>query len=219
MLAALERGQHIDGRVPRRGREMAIQGEYTIDAPREAVWRALNDTAVLQACIPGCESMTKNSDSEIDARISAQIGPIRSSFATHIVLSEIDPPSGYTLTAEGKGVAGFGRGTARVSLADLGGRTVLTYDAQMTIGGKLAQVGSRLVESATRSYSDQFFEAFAGQFPATAEAAAAPAPEADVSTAADMAAPAEQVPSRIGRWWLAAAGSAAIALGLWAAWR
>ena len=81
---------------------MAIQGEYTIDAPRAAVWQALNDPAVLQVCIPGCESMTKSSDTEIEAKINAQIGPIRSSFATHIVLSDIDPPSGYTLNAEGK---------------------------------------------------------------------------------------------------------------------
>jgi carbon monoxide dehydrogenase subunit G len=195
---------------------MAIQGEYTIDAPREAVWQALNDPAVLQACIPGCESMSKSSESEIEARISAQIGPIRSAFATRIVLSDIDPPSGYTLTAEGKGVAGFGRGTAKVSLADLGGRTVLTYDAQITIGGKLAQVGSRLVESATRSYSDQFFEAFAKQFPA------AVGPEsalADAATGAGAAADGATGVSGMGRWWLVAACAAALALGLWVALR
>jgi carbon monoxide dehydrogenase subunit G len=196
----------------RAGGEMAIQGEYTIDASREAVWQALNDPAVLQACIPGCESLTKSSESEIEAKISAQIGPIRSAFATHIVLSDIDPPSGYTLTAEGKGVAGFGRGTAKVSLADLGGRTVLTYDAQMTIGGKLAQVGSRLVESATRSYADQFFEAFAKQFPSAVGSEPAPGSETAAAGAARGA-------SRIGRWWLVAAGVAAIALGLWAVWR
>lgn len=189
---------------------MAIQGEYTIDAPRDAVWRALNDTAVLQVCIPGCESMTKSSDAQIEAKINAQIGPIRSSFATRIVLSDIDPPSGYTLSAEGKGVAGFGRGTAKVALADLGGRTVLTYDAQMSIGGKLAQVGSRLVESATRSYADQFFEAFARQFPSTA---------ADAATAADAPAVGATRASGGRGWWLVAAGIAVIALGLWAALR
>ena len=199
---------------------MAIQGEYTIDAPREAVWQALNDPVVLQACIPGCESMTKNSESEIDAKINAQIGPIRSSFATHITLSDIDPPSGYTLNAEGKGVAGFGRGTAKVSLAESGGRTVLTYDAQITIGGKLAQVGSRLVESATRSYSDQFFEAFARQF-ASAEGAE-PDAATDTATAAGDATVNGSLGSggtRSGRWWLLAAGATLIALGLWAALR
>jgi len=199
---------------------MAIQGEYTIDAPREAVWRALNDPVVLKNCIPGCESMTKTSESEIDAKISAQIGPIRSSFATHITLSDIDPPSGYTLNAEGKGVAGFGRGTAKVSLAESGGRTVLSYDAQITIGGKLAQVGSRLVESATRSYSDQFFEAFAGQFsatPGTEPTVAAEAPTASGTAAVNASRAAGG--SRSGRWWLVAAGAAVIALGLWAALR
>lgn len=195
---------------------MAIQGEYTIDAPRAAVWQALNDPAVLQVCIPGCESMTKSSDTEIEAKINAQIGPIRSSFATHIVLSDIDPPSGYTLSAEGKGVAGFGRGTAKVSLADLDGRTVLTYDAQMTIGGKLAQVGSRLVESATRSYADQFFELFAKQFPSSDGAVSSAAGEA-----ASVGAGGGRKPGAFGagRWWLVAAGIAAIALGLWAALR
>jgi carbon monoxide dehydrogenase subunit G len=202
---------------------MAIQGEYTIEAPRAAVWQALNDPAVLKACIPGCESMTKSSDTAIEAKITAQIGPIRSSFASHIVLSDVDPPSGYTLTAEGKGVAGFGRGTARVSLVELGGRTVLTYDAQMTIGGKLAQVGSRLVESATRSYADQFFAAFAQQFPG----AAGPEPlTADAATpGSDAAAPAVAPvggaagAAPIGRWWLVAAVAALVGLGLWAALR
>jgi len=196
---------------------MAIQGEYTIDAPRAAVWQALNDPAVLQACIPGCESMTKSSDTEIEAKINAQIGPIRSSFSTRIVLSDIDPPAGYTLAAEGKGVAGFGRGTAKVALADLDGRTVLTYDAQMTIGGKLAQVGSRLVESATRSYADQFFEAFAKQFPT------APGVEGGLAGEAEATAGAANGGRfggfATGGWWLVAAGVAALALGLWVALR
>ena len=199
------------------GGDMAIQGEYTIDASREAVWQALNDPIVLQACILGCESMTRKSESEIEAKISAQIGPIRSLFATQIVLSDIDPPAGYKLSAEGKGVAGFGRGTATVSLADLGGRTVLTYDAQMSIGGKLAQVGSRLVESATRSYADQFFEAFAKQFAPAIGAE----PANDSETATVTSAPADDKfrALRTGRWWLVAAGAATLALGLWAALR
>jgi carbon monoxide dehydrogenase subunit G len=196
---------------------MAIHGEYTIDAAREAVWQALNDIVVLKACIPGCESMTRSSETEIDARISAQIGPIRSSFSTHIVLSDITPPSGYTLSAEGKGVAGFGRGTAKVSLAELGlaelgARTVLTYDAQITVGGKLAQVGSRLVESATRSYADQFFAAFAGQFPTVA----APEPRADAATSVAPVTASTAGSPRIAPWWLVAAAVGAIALVLWA---
>ena len=205
------------GRDGAGGREMAIHGEYTIDAAREAVWQALNDPAVLQECIPGCESMTKSSETQIEAKINAQIGPIRSSFATQIVLSNIDPPSGYTLSAEGKGVAGFGRGTAKVGLTDLGGRTVLVYDAQMSIGGKLAQVGSRLVESATRSYADQFFEAFAKQFPSAAGTESGLSVEP--VTVAEAAIGNESAASRTGLRWLLAAGVAAICLGLWVALR
>jgi carbon monoxide dehydrogenase subunit G len=140
---------------------LAIQGEYKIAAPREQVWAALNDPAVLQACIPGCEELTRQSDTQIEAKITAQLGPIRSKFATQIMLSDLDPPNGYTLSGEGKGVAGFGRGSAKVALSEADGGTLLRYDAQLSIGGKLAQVGSRLVESATRSYADKFFEAFA----------------------------------------------------------
>ncbi len=157
---------------------MAIQGEYKIAAPREQVWTALNDPAVLQACIPGCEELTKQSDTQIEAKITAQLGPIRSKFATQITLSDLDPPRGYTLSGEGKGVAGFGRGSAKVSLSEVEGGTLLRYNGQLNIGGKLAQVGSRLVEAATRSYADQFFEAFAqrlnaGSAPGAAQAVSA----------------------------------------------
>ncbi len=191
---------------------MAIQGEYKIAAPREQVWAALNDPAVLQACIPGCEELTQQSDTQIEAKITAQLGPIRSKFATQIQLSDLDPPNGYTLSGEGKGVAGFGRGSAKVALSELDGGTLLRYDAQLSIGGKLAQVGSRLVESATRSYADQFFAAFAQKLnaanstaealPASGEALAADAPLAH-GNASD---------SR--RWWPYAAG-AIVALALW----
>ena len=187
---------------------MAIQGEYTIAAPREQVWSALNDPTVLQACIPGCESLTKQSDTQIDARITAQLGPIRSTFATQIVLSDLDPPNGYTLSGEGKGVAGFGRGSAKVTLSATDGGTLLRYDAQLSIGGKLAQIGSRLVEAATRSYADQFFEAFAQRLnaPAGPESAAAEPtqPQADRASGA--------------RWgWWPYAAAAIVALILWLA--
>jgi len=174
---------------------VAIQGEYKIAASREQVWAALNDPEVLQACIPGCEELTKQSDTQIDAKITAQLGPIRSKFATQILLSDLNPPSGYTLSGEGKGVAGFGRGSAKVALIDSEGGTLLRYDAQLTVGGKLAQVGSRLVETATRSYADQFFERFAERCNAGNApdgAAAAPSEEAaGTATAAGAL-----------RWWL-----------------
>jgi carbon monoxide dehydrogenase subunit G len=149
------------------------------------------------------------SPTEIEAKISAHIGPIRSSFATRIVLSDINPPEGYTLNAEGKGVAGFGRGTATVSLTEEGGATVLKYNGQMSVGGKLAQVGSRLVETATRSYADQFFESFSKQF-AAAAAPAEPAPS--VAESRDPA-PGGALSPR--GWWLIAA-VVVVGLGIYA---
>jgi carbon monoxide dehydrogenase subunit G len=163
---------------------MSIRGEYRIAAPRAAVWDALNDTATLQACIPGCESMNRLSDSEIEAKILAQLGPIRSTFATRISLSEMDPPNGYRLTGEGKGPTGFGKGSARVDLVEDQGFTVLTYTAELGLGGKLAQVGSRLVEAASRQLADQFFATLSARL----ESANAPvAAEADGAAADDTA--------------------------------
>lgn len=162
---------------------MAITGEYRIAAPREAVWAALNDPEVLKACIPGCEELQKLSDTEIDARVAAALGPVRSTFATRIQLSDIQPPVSYTISGEGKAAAGFGKGSARVELAEDAGVTVLRYSAELKLGGKLAQVGSRLLEGATRQLADQFFDAFAKRLDAgatrQAEAAGEPAPGGD----------------------------------------
>lgn len=155
---------------------MPIQGEYRIAASREAVWTALNDPEVLQACIPGCEALQKLSDTEIEARINAALGPVRSVFATRIQITDINAPAGYTLTGEGKGAAGFGKGSATVELIEEAGGTVLRYSADMRLGGKLAQVGSRLLEGATRQLADQFFDAFAKRLDAGATKQAEPAP-------------------------------------------
>jgi len=163
---------------------MSIRGEYRIAAPRAAVWDALNDTATLQACIPGCESMNRLSDIEIEAKILAQLGPIRSTFATRISLSEMDPPNGYRLTGEGKGPTGFGKGSARVDLVEDQGYTVLTYTAELGLGGKLAQVGSRLVEAASRQLADQFFATLSARL----ESANAPAATEADGVAPDVAA-------------------------------
>jgi hypothetical protein len=142
---------------------MAIQGEYRIAASQQKVWEALNDPAVLQACVPGCESLRMLSATEIEARVVAQLGPVKATFTTKLLLSDLDPPAGYTLTGEGKAAVGFGKGSARVRLVPEGDITVLTYTATLSLGGKLAQVGSRLVEAATRQLADQFFDAFAKQ--------------------------------------------------------
>jgi carbon monoxide dehydrogenase subunit G len=182
--------------------KVAFQGEYSIFAPREQVWAALNDPEVLKACIPGCEELTKTSDTQIEAKITAQLGPIRSKFSTQIVLSDLNPPEGYTLSGEGKGVAGFGRGSAKVTLSEADGGTLLRYDARLGVGGKLAQVGSRLVESATRSYADQFFERFA-KYLNGGEAESQPA-EVAAEAGADEAAPegaSSDGKSGKSRWW------------------
>ncbi|MFQ5982648.1 MAG: carbon monoxide dehydrogenase subunit G [Woeseiaceae bacterium] len=137
---------------------MDIKGEYQIASSREQVWAALNDPEMLKACIPGCESMEKVSDTEFSARVMAAIGPVRAKFDTRLTLENVQPPVSYTLVGSSKGgAAGFGRGSADVRLAELDGGTQLTYDADFKVGGKLAQVGSRLVLGVTRKTADDFF--------------------------------------------------------------
>ena len=140
---------------------MEIKGEYQIGTDRERVWEALNDPEVLRRCIPGCESLEKTSDTELEAKIMAAIGPVRTRFNTVLRLEDLNPPKSYTLIGEGKAVAaGFGRGTARVTLSEQEGSTLLAYEADLRVGGKLAQVGSRLVLGATRKLADDFFSKF-----------------------------------------------------------
>ncbi|MBI3710272.1 MAG: carbon monoxide dehydrogenase subunit G [Proteobacteria bacterium] len=148
---------------------MDMTGEYRIAAPREVVWRGLNDPAMLQRCIPGCETVEKISDNELTARVVLQVGPVRAKFNGKVTLSDLDPPNGYRITGEGQGgVAGFGKGGATVTLAQDGADTVLRYTAQATVGGKLAQIGARLIDATAKKLADEFFSSFA-------EAVAAPA--------------------------------------------
>jgi carbon monoxide dehydrogenase subunit G len=140
---------------------VAIHGEYSITAPRGTVWSALIDPSVLAACIPGCVAVGRISDTEFEIELKAKLGPFRSSFLTRILLTDLDPARAYRLNATGKGLVGFGSGEARVSLQDGEAGTVLAYSATLSIGGKLASVGSRLAESATGSYVDAFFQNFA----------------------------------------------------------
>jgi uncharacterized protein len=160
--------------------KMDLTGEYRIPAPRETVWAALNNPDVLKACIPGCEELSKTSDTEFVARVVAKIGPVKAGFGGKVTLSDLDPPNGYTITGEGQGgAAGFAKGGAKVRLeaVDGGAATVLHYSADAQIGGKLAQIGSRLVEGTAKKLADEFFAAFAAQ--AAAAAPASPAPAAD----------------------------------------
>ena len=140
---------------------MEQTGEYRIAAVRTQVWRGLNDPDVLARCIDGCLSMEKTSDEQFDAVVKLKIGPVSAKFQAQLVLSELQPPSSYTLTANVKGgAAGFGKGTARVDLDDDGDETLLRYTVRANVGGKLAQVGSRLIDAAAQKMANDFFAKF-----------------------------------------------------------
>lgn len=141
---------------------MDMKGEYRIAAPREKVWDALNDPEVLKQCIAGCEELDKTSDIEFSARVHTRIGPVSAKFTGKVELSEIDPPNGYRISGEGQGgVAGFAKGGATVKLTEDGSETLLEYEANATVGGKLAQIGSRLIDATARKMADEFFGKFA----------------------------------------------------------
>ncbi len=141
---------------------MKMSSEEVIPAPREAVWRALNDAEVLRQAIPGCQSIQKNSDTELEATVVVKIGPVKSTFTGEVHLSDLDPPSSYRISGEGKsGIAGFATGSANVRLYEVPEGTKLSYDVEAQVGGKLASLGSRLIDSTARSLATQFFEKFA----------------------------------------------------------
>jgi hypothetical protein len=140
---------------------MEISGEFDIPASRQQVWEALNDPEVLAQCIPGCESIDRESDTAFVAKMIARIGPVKARFESHILLSNLNPPQSYTISGEGKGgPAGFGKGSADVTLAESDGNTTLNYTATLLVGGKLAQIGSRLVGGAARKIANDFFGKF-----------------------------------------------------------
>jgi carbon monoxide dehydrogenase subunit G len=141
---------------------MELKGEYRIPAPRERVWAMLNDPAVLRDCIPGCEALDGSPGEGFSARVTTKIGPVKATFNGAVTLSNLNPPESYTISGEGKGgVAGFAKGGADVHLAEDGDGTVLTYIANAQVGGKLAQLGSRLIDSTAKKLADQFFSRFA----------------------------------------------------------
>ncbi len=162
---------------------MDMTGSQHIAAPLNKVWAALNDVEVLKQSIPGCQSIEKVSDTEMNAKVTLKVGPVKASFTGKVVLSDIDPPNGYTITGEGSGgAAGFAKGSAKVKLLDDGGAaTNLTYEVKAQIGGKLAQLGSRLIDATAKKLAGEFFEKFGEavaptHVPVEAVATGAPAP-------------------------------------------
>ncbi len=172
---------------------MDMKGEYRIPAPKQTVWEALNDPEILKAAIPGCESIEKASDTEMTATVKAKVGPVSARFKGKVTLSDLNPPDSYRISGEGQGgPAGFGKGGATVSLEEDGGETILRYEANAQVGGKLAQIGARLVDSAAKKIADEFFANFVNEVgggqaaPATAQVAddtAAPAIDMKVDSA------------------------------------
>ena len=141
---------------------MTMTGEVQLPTAREVVWQKLNDAEVLKACIPGCEELNKTSDTEFQAIAVAKIGPVKAKFKGKVHLTDLDPPNGYRISGEGDGgVAGFAKGGATVALSDKDGGTLLTYNVEAQIGGKLAQLGQRLVNGAAKKLADDFFRNFA----------------------------------------------------------
>ncbi len=140
---------------------MEMSGEYRIDAPIADVWAALNDVAVLKVCIPGCEELEKTSDTEMTAKVALKIGPVKARFKGAVSFENVDAPNGYSIVGEGQGgIAGFAKGGADVQLVEDGDATVLTYQAKAQVGGKMAQLGSRLIKSTSAKLADKFFKNF-----------------------------------------------------------
>lgn len=189
---------------------MDMTGEYRLNASREAVYDALNDPEILKQCIPGCEEIDKTSDTEMTAKVVAKVGPVKAKFSGAVTLSDLNRPESYTISGEGKGgAAGFAKGGAKVRLEEDGDGTLMHYEVHADIGGKLAQLGSRLIDGTAKKMAKDFFETFAGlvdgaqadvaEVEAAPEAAAAPA-EGPAAAAPQEAAPAPvaQTPEKSG---------------------
>ena len=150
---------------------MEMSGEQLIPATQAQTWAALNDPEILKACVPGCESIEKSAENEYVVRMTARIGPVSAKFKGKLALSDLNPPNSYSIAFEGQGgVAGFGKGGAKVQLAPESSNTKLSYQVKANVGGKLAQIGSRLVDAAAKKLAEDFFNAFnakvASQHPA-----------------------------------------------------
>ena len=141
---------------------MTMKGEVTLPADRQTVWAKLNDPEVLKQCIPGCQSLDKTGENGFAATVKLKVGPVSATFKGNVELQDLDPPNGYRISGEGQGgVAGFAKGGAVVRLTQDGADTVLNYDVDAQVGGKIAQVGARLIQGTAKKLADQFFGKFA----------------------------------------------------------
>lgn len=194
---------------------MEITGQERIDVPQQQVWEALNDPAILRQCITGCESVDRISDTEFRLAITAAIGPVKARFSGKLLLADVVAPTSYTLSFEGSGgAAGFGKGSAQVRLEPQDGGTLLHYEAKASVGGKLAQVGSRLIDGVARKMAEDFF----ARFKATVSTPAATEPAAPEAMPAAMPAAVAATPATSGRlplWALLLVAVAAGALALY----
>lgn len=174
---------------------MEFTGRYVIPAAPETVWAALNDAGLMQSCIPGCDSLVRVSENRFDAVARLRVGPVNAKFRAAIEQSNLDPPRRCVLKGEGQGgIAGFARGEAEVLLSEEAGATVLTYAAKAAVGGKLAQVGQRLLDGAARQIADDFFACFAARVstpPAAVSEAVAPETPLTVPETSDSQEPRE----------------------------
>lgn len=192
---------------------MQLTGTERIQAPRAAVWQALNDPEILKNCIPGCESIELTSPTEMKARVGLRLGPIKANFEGKVTLSDIDPPNGYTISGEGSGgPAGGAKGSAKVKLTEEAGATLLDYSVESQVSGKIAQLGARLIDATAQKLAGDFF----GRFNALVST---PAPGATPDAGPVVAAPASPAATPAAahwRWFLLGAAVIA-ALLLWLA--
>jgi carbon monoxide dehydrogenase subunit G len=213
---------------------MELNGEQLIPASQQRTWDSLNDPEVLKACIPGCETLERSADGGFTATLALRIGPVSARFKGKLQLSDVQAPNRYTMHFEGQGgMAGFGKGSAQVQVAPVAGGTLLSFAAKAQVGGKLAQVSSRLVDAAAAKIINEFFNAFNARVQADAQAAGEMAPSAEREPGVDesgpgfgpvggaptpngpagaAAGPIPATPAWV--WWAAALGAAS--LGLWA---
>lgn len=186
---------------------MEMQGSRTLAVSQQQAWDGLNDPEVLKASIPGCEKVERTGDHSFDVGVAVKVGPVAAKFKGKITLADIQPPERYTLTFDGQGgAAGFGKGTAQVQLAPQGTGSELSYSVKAQVGGKIAQVGQRLIDGVARSMADDFFKRFEAEMQRRY-----PAAQAEAATASPAGAPtAPKIPA-----WIWIAFIAVAAAGFW----